>query len=119
MIAQLTRDGIKTNVTVGFNAAQGVMAAVAGATYYSLFFHRIKDTGTDAVETVRQTKQLIAGAGTLIICGSIRSVEDVIEASLAGSDVVTAPLKVWQEMATHAKSLEWNNKFLQDFEAWI
>lgn len=119
VIAELARAGVRVNVTCGVTASQGEMAAMAGGTYYSLFFHRIKDLGVDAAQTVRDTKAMLAGTKCQIICGSIRNVEDVMEASLAGSDIITAPLKIWQEMANHPKSDEWNEKFLQDFAAWV
>ena len=119
VIAVLAGEGVRVNVTCGVTSGQGALAAAAGATFYSLFFHRIKDLGTDAAQTVRDTKTLIAGSGTQIICGSIRNVDDILECSLAGSDIVTAPLKLWEEMAHHTKSVEWNEKFLQDFAAWI
>lgn len=119
VISALARDGVRVNVTCGVTAAQGTMAANAGARFYSLFFHRIKDLNLDGVQIVRNTKQLLAGTGTEIICGSIRNVEDVMECAISGADIVTAPLKLWDEMAHHAKSVEWNEKFLSDFAAWL
>ncbi len=119
VVAQLAREKVRVNVTCGVTAGQGALAAAAGATFYSLFFHRIKDLGVDAVQTVRDTQQLLAQTGTEIICGSIRNVEDVMECALAGADIVTAPLKIWDELAHHAKSVEWNEKFLSDFSAWL
>ena len=45
----LTSKGIKTNVTLIFNAAQALLAAKAGATYVSPFVGRVDDTGWDGI----------------------------------------------------------------------
>lgn len=41
----LSKEGIKTNVTLIFTVAQGLMAAKAGATYISPFVGRLDDIG--------------------------------------------------------------------------
>ncbi len=119
VVRQLSKEEVKVNVTCGFNEAQGLLAAKAGAAYYSLFFCRIRDAGVDPVQTVQRTKKLLAGSDTELICGSIRKPEDVLEAFLAGADIVTAPLKVYEAMTEHFKTTEWTEKFLQDFKAWV
>ncbi len=50
----LTDDGIKTNVTLVFSAAQALMAAKAGATYVSPFIGRIDDTGADGMALIAE-----------------------------------------------------------------
>jgi len=45
--------GIRTNVTLIFNAAQALLAAKAGATYVSPFVGRIDDQGYAGLEVVR------------------------------------------------------------------
>ena len=46
---ELTDDGIETNVTLCFSAAQAVMAAKAGATYISPFVGRLNDNSFSGV----------------------------------------------------------------------
>ena len=45
-VKQLSAEGIKTNVTLIFSAAQALLAARAGATYVSPFVGRIDDIGS-------------------------------------------------------------------------
>jgi transaldolase len=46
-VRQFTAMGIKTNVTLCFNANQALLAAKAGATYVSPFVGRLDDIGSD------------------------------------------------------------------------
>ena len=46
----LSKEGIKTNVTLIFTVAQGLMAAKAGATYISPFVGRLDDIGTNGMD---------------------------------------------------------------------
>ena len=75
----LSEQGIKTNVTAMMNLNQAFLAINAGATYASLFFNRIRDSGGDPVEITKQAKAAIDEGGykTKIIVGSIRSPEAV------------------------------------------
>ena len=50
----LSREGVKTNVTLIFSSTQALLAARAGATYVSPFLGRLDDISTDGL-------QLIAG----------------------------------------------------------
>ena len=44
-VSQLSKENIKTNVTLIFSAAQALLAARAGATYVSPFLGRLDDIG--------------------------------------------------------------------------
>jgi len=48
-IKQLSREGVKTNVTLVFSANQALLAAKAGATYVSPFVGRLDDIGHDGM----------------------------------------------------------------------
>ena len=77
----LESDGIKTNVTAMMSVNQAFLAVAAGASYASLFFNRIRDSGSNPVEIVKQARQAIDDGGykTKLIVGSIRSPDDVAE----------------------------------------
>ena len=49
----LSQEGIKTNVTLIFNATQALFAAKAGATYVSPFLGRLDDIATPGVDLIR------------------------------------------------------------------
>jgi transaldolase len=57
-VNKLTKLGIKTNVTLIFTAAQGLMAAKAGATYISPFLGRLDDTGTDSLTLIKKLRTI-------------------------------------------------------------
>jgi transaldolase len=48
----LSKEGIKTNVTLVFTVAQGLMAAKAGATFVSPFVGRLDDIATDSLALI-------------------------------------------------------------------
>lgn len=113
----LRQKGIKTNVTAVMTVNQALLAALAGATYASIFLARINDIGYDGTEVVRQTSALFkqSGFSTKIIVGSIRLLTQINEAALAGADIITVPHKFFAQMACHPQT----EKTIQEFlEAW-
>ncbi len=87
-------NGIRTNCTLVFSAGQALLAAKAGATYVSPFIGRIDDVGWDGTELIRQIAEIYSmqGFDTGILAASIRSAKHIVDAALAGADVVTCPL---------------------------
>ena len=79
----LTAEGIKTNVTLIFSAAQALLAARAGATYVSPFIGRIDDIGSDGMELIEEIVDIfnVQGIETEIIAASIRNPLHVINAA--------------------------------------
>ncbi len=105
-VKELTRLGIKTNVTLVFSTSQALMAATAGATYASPFMGRVDDyTGgtDDGYKLVKDIKDMYKNYGfkTEIIAASIRHITHVDQAMKAGADIATIPYKVLQEMVKH------------------
>lgn len=119
VIKKLSSQQIKVNCTCGFNEAQAVLAASAGASYFSFFCGRMKDIGVDPFAVIRRTRALIDGTNTEIVVGSIRHMSDVIDSFLAGAHIVTAPLEIIEKMSIHPKTTESINQFLGDFKNWI
>ena len=50
--AEFSREGIQTNVTLCFSAAQALLAAKAGASYISPFIGRLDDHGADGMALI-------------------------------------------------------------------
>lgn len=100
----LSAKGVKTNVTLVFNTAQAIAAAKAGATFVSPFMGRLDDytvgTGQKLVEDIMKIYK-IYGYKSEIIAASIRSVDHIHQAALAGADIATVPFKILNEMLTH------------------
>jgi transaldolase len=92
--------GIKTNVTCMMSFNQAYLAALAGATYVSIFFGRIRDMGYDPQEVIASTREMIDDEDlkAQIITGSIRHPMDVNAALLAGSHIVTVTPPILKKM---------------------
>lgn len=115
---QLAKEGIKTNVTLIFSAAQGLMAAKAGATYISPFIGRLDDISVDGMKLVRDLRQIldIYEMPTEIIAASIRSVAHVEAAALAGAHIATIPGSLLPSLWKHPLTDVGIERFLKDWE---
>ena len=120
VVAELRRRDVKVNCTCCMSFNQAVMAALAGATYVSLFYNRIRDIGVDARAVVAETARAFreGQVGAEIIVGSIRHFQDVNEAFAAGAHIVTVPPKFFPEMTAHPQTTEAVRQFLSDFRRW-
>ncbi|EFI85140.1 Transaldolase [Listeria grayi] len=115
----LTAEGIKTNVTLVFSAAQALLAARAGASYVSPFLGRLDDIGQDGLELIRDIAEIFAvhDIKTEIISASVRHPIHVIECAKAGADIATVPYKVFEQMLKHPLTDSGIDKFLADWDA--
>lgn len=115
--AALTKEGIKTNVTLIFSANQALMAARAGATYVSPFIGRLDDIGVDGVELIREIAEIFAihEIDTQIIAASIRHPQHVTQAALAGAHISTTPYKVLKQLFKHPLTDKGIEGFMKDW----
>jgi transaldolase len=102
-ISVFAEEGIKTNCTLIFSSAQGLLAAKAGATYLSPFVGRLDDIGQEGIDMVRELSAIleIHGLEAEIIVASTRSPRHVVDGALAGAGVATIPFKVFAQMVKH------------------
>ena len=100
---ELSKLGIRTNVTLIFCAAQAVLAAKAGATYVSPFVGRLDDQSIAGLEVVRSIAELyrIHGMRTKVLSASIRSVHRAVRSWYNGAEICTMPPKVFEQMYDH------------------
>jgi len=115
----LSKEGIKTNVTLIFSATQALLAANAGATYVSPFLGRIDDISMDGMELVRNIADIFAihGIETEIIAASVRNPIHVIQAAQAGADISTIPYNLVLQMIKHPLTDQGLEKFKADWAA--
>jgi len=115
----LSKEGIKTNVTLIFSATQALLAANAGATYVSPFLGRIDDISMDGMELVRNIADIFAihGIETEIIAASVRNPIHVIQAAQAGADISTIPYSLIMQMIKHPLTDQGLEKFKADWAA--
>src|SRR5271169_2392774 len=100
VLHQLAKKGVKTNVTCLMAANQAYLAALAGATYVSIFSGRVRDMGYDVRPVISATRNLIdrEGLTSKIIVGSVRHFMDVNEALDAGAHIVTVTPPILRKM---------------------
>ncbi len=116
-VKQLSKEGVKTNVTLVFSANQALLAARAGATYVSPFLGRLDDVsmpGIDLVRTIADVFAMYDDIKTEIIAASIRNPVHIIDCALAGADIATVPYDVIETMTKHPLTDAGIEKFVQD-----
>ena len=119
-VYQLAKDGIRTNVTLCFNAAQALLAARAGAFIISPFVGRVDDTGVEGMTLIREIAQIYRAdpaIKTLILSASTRHPRHIIDSALAGADIATCPFKVLQQSMKHPLTDKGIEQFLADWKA--
>ncbi|KAF1677935.1 fructose-6-phosphate aldolase [Bacillus sp. SKDU12] len=116
-VRALTDLGIKTNVTLIFNANQALLAARAGATYVSPFLGRLDDIGHNGLDLISDIRRIfdIHDLDTQIIAASIRHPQHVTEAALRGAHIGTMPLKVIHALTKHPLTDKGIEQFLADW----
>jgi transaldolase len=90
----------RINATLIFSPAQAYLVARAGASFASIFVGRMDDAGLDGMEVVRQTREIFDNYGfdCQVLAASIRHTAHVVDALLAGADIITLPFGVLQKM---------------------
>jgi transaldolase len=118
-VYRLAKDGIRTNVTLCFNANQALFAARAGAFIISPFVGRVDDTGVDGITLIREIVQIYRqhNLKTMVLSASIRHPRHIIESALAGADIATCPFKVLQQSMTHPLTDKGIQQFLADWKS--
>ena len=115
----LNQEGIKTNVTLVFSAAQALLAARAGATYVSPFLGRLDDISMPGIDLIEEITEIFGmhDISTQIIAASIRNPIHVTDCARAGADIATVPYKVLVQMTKHPLTDQGIEKFKKDYEA--
>ena len=114
----LTKDNIKTNVTLIFSANQALLAAKAGATFVSPFIGRIDDIGQEGMQIIEEIVDIFYNYDieTEVIVASIRHPIHVIEAARIGADIATIPPDVIKKMVKHSLTDIGIKNFLSDWD---
>ncbi|NLV77054.1 MAG: fructose-6-phosphate aldolase [Tissierellia bacterium] len=117
-VSMLSKEGIKTNVTLVFSPNQALLAAKSGANYVSPFVGRLDDIGNEGIYIIKDIVEIfnIHDINTEIIAASIRHPVHVIQAAKAGSHIATIPYKVFLQMLSHPLTDIGIEKFLKDWE---
>ncbi len=130
VITRLKIMGIKVNATACMTALQAKMASDAGATVVSFFYNRMIDYNKHIGENFPRhnaKQELIlynslkglSGGGADVICGSIRTANDIKECFESGADYVTASALTLDGIMKHPKTVESIQGFQKDIDAWL
>ena len=113
----LSKEGIRTNVTLIFSTNQALLAAKAGASYVSPFLGRLDDISQESLILIEDIKQIFTNYNykTEIICASIRSPLHVLNCAKIGADIATVPFKVLMDMFNHPLTDLGIERFLKDY----
>jgi len=111
-----TSHNIRVNVTAMMSAQQCFLAALAGATYVSIFGGRVNNMGYNVCSEIARLRKLLDqfSLKSQIIVGSTREVLNVIEWLEAGGHIVTVLPSLLEGMIVHPYSKETVQMFLRD-----
>lgn len=114
----LSKENIKTNLTLIFTVSQGLMAMKAGATFISPFIGRLEDIGTDAYQLIADLRSIIDRYDfkTEIIAASIRNTGHVESVAKLGAHIATIPDNLFVKMTEHPLTTSGLEIFLNDWK---
>jgi len=118
-VYRLAKEGIRTNVTLCFNANQALFAARAGAFIISPFVGRLDDISTNGMTLIRDIVQIyrLHSLKTMVLSASIRHPLHIIDSALAGADIATCPFKVLEQSMKHPLTDSGIERFLADWKS--
>lgn len=107
---------IRVNVTAMMNAQQCLLAAMAGATWVSIFGGRINNMGYNSCGEITRLRKLLDQfeLPAQIIVGSTREILNITEWLEAGAHIVTVTPELLTGMIIHPYSKETVKMFLDD-----
>ncbi|MBR5756692.1 MAG: fructose-6-phosphate aldolase [Firmicutes bacterium] len=116
-VSVLSKEGVKTNVTLVFSPNQALLAAKAGATFVSPFVGRMDDIANDGVGLIAEITEIfeIYGIETQVIAASIRTPKDVADCAKVGADIATIPYAILKKMFKHPLTDKGIQQFKDDW----
>ncbi len=117
-VRQLAHEGVRSNVTLCFSAAQALLAAKAGAAYISPFVGRLDDVGQDGMQLIEEIVEIYShyDFSTQVLVASVRHPIHVVQAAQIGAEVVTLPFAVLEKLYKHPLTDRGLESFLADWE---
>lgn len=114
----LSKEGVKTNLTLCFSPTQALLAAKAGAAYVSPFIGRLDDISIVGMELIRDIKTIFKNYSlkTEIIVASVRNPIHVLDAAKIGADIATVPYATLMALIKHPLTDIGIERFLKDWQ---
>jgi transaldolase len=111
-----SKHDVRINATAMMSAQQCLLAALAGATFVSIFGGRVNNMGYNSNEEITKLRNILDQfeLKSKIIVGSTREVLNIIEWLGAGAHIVTVIPELIKGMIVHPYSKETVQMFLSD-----
>ncbi|HCP2609935.1 TPA: fructose-6-phosphate aldolase [Escherichia coli] len=118
-IKMLKKEGITTLGTAVYSAAQGLLAALAGAKYVAPYVNRVDALGGDGIRTVQELQALLEmhAPESMVLAASFKTPRQALDCLLAGCESITLPLDVAQQMLNTPAVESAIEKFEHDWNA--
>ncbi|MBW4224760.1 fructose-6-phosphate aldolase [Enterobacter roggenkampii] len=117
-IKALKKEGITTLGTAVYSAAQGLLAALAGAKYVAPYVNRVDAQGGDGIRMVQELQPLLElhAPGSKVLAASFKTPRQALDCLLAGCEAITLTLDVAQHMLGTPAVESAIEKFEQDWK---
>ena len=114
----LSAKNIPVNVTLIFSVTQAILCVKAGARFVSPFIGRCEDNGLSGIGLIESIRTIFDrnNIKTQILAASIRTTEHVTNAFIAGTDIVTLPPSIFEEMYKHDLTDQGIDQFDKDWK---
>ena len=115
-VSYFAEKGVRTTVTLIFNAAQALLAAKAGASFIAPFVGRLDDISTDGMEIIAEIVEIYDWYDlmTEVVVASVRSPMHVKNSALAGAHAITVPFSLIEKLMGHPLTEAGIAQFLAD-----
>lgn len=102
-----------------YSAAQGLLAALAGAKYVAPYVNRVDAQGGDGIRTVHELQALLEmhAPESMVLAASFKTPRQALDCLLAGCESITLPLDVAQQMLNTPAVESAIEKFEYDWNA--
>lgn len=118
VIRKLVQDKININITLLFSLPQALAMAKLGVRYVSPFIGRLDDIDSDGIELIENIRIMFDNYGyeTEILAASMRNTKHIHDVLLAGSDIATLPVELFEKLVDHPLTTIGMAKFEQDWK---
>lgn len=117
-LKQLKKEDIVTLGTAVYSAAQGMLAALAGAKYIAPYVNRVDAQGGDGIRMVQELQTLLKlhAPQSTILAASFKTPRQALDCLLAGCEAITLPPDIAQQMLASPAVDAAIEKFEQDWQ---
>jgi transaldolase len=116
-VSILSKEGIRTNVTLVFSPSQALLVAKAGAYFCSPFLGRLDDISENGLGLVADIMAIYRAYDykTEVLAASLRHPMHVVEAAKMGAHIGTMPFKILEQLFQHPLTDKGLASFLKDW----